>query len=270
MTFLDEHPNYNTYESKIFYVKDFPDDIEEAMQGLLMNLAQGDSRNLKFLVNKIATVVNSGITENYSWDYLIPDLNHGIRKLIKSSYNNFFDFLELLWDEDWLSSKEINSFLEKNSIGYEFLRELNSHTWVLKEECGVSVIERAETLLHTPNNPCQQAKEHLRQIINNLNTGTDRAKKDALRDGLSALEALIRQITQTNDIKDATSQLRNLKIAPDFLIKDGLSIWDKIHQQYPDVRHGNPQTAQIGNAELIYCLNKILIYIEFLCDLNIK
>lgn len=119
-------------------------------------------------------------------------------------------------------------------------------------------------------NPCQQAKEHLRQIINNLNTGTDRAKKDALRDGLSALEALMRQITQTNDIKDATSQLRNLKIAPDFLIKDGLSIWDKIHQQYPDVRHGNPQTVPIGNAELIYCLNKILIYIEFLCDLNIK
>ena len=30
MTFLDEHPNYNTYESKVFYVKDFPDDIEVA------------------------------------------------------------------------------------------------------------------------------------------------------------------------------------------------------------------------------------------------
>ena len=63
---------------------------------------------------------------------------------------------------------------------------------------------------------------------------------------------------------------KNINIASDFLIKEGLSIWDRIHQEYPDIRHGNPNAASIGQAELLYCLNKILIYIEFLCDLNIK
>ena len=270
MSFLDAHINYKTYESEKFYVKDFPNDIEEALQGLLVKFADGEGRKLKFLINKIGTVVNSGITENWGWDYLIQDLNDSVRKLIMSNYNKFFDFLELLYDNDIASINEINDFLEENSIGYKFSNESGYYTWILREDCEVTAIQRTETLLQTPTNLCKQAKEHLRQIINNLNTGTERAKKDALRDGLSALETLMKQITHTNDIKDATKELRNLNIAPDFLIKEGLSIWDRTHQEYPDIRHGNPNVVSIGKAELLYCLNKILIYIEFLCDLNIK
>lgn len=270
MSFLENHPNYKTYESEKFFVKDFPDDIEEALQGLLVKLADGDGRRLKFLINEIGTVVNSGITQNWGWDYLIQDLDASIRKLVISDYNKFFNFLELLYDNNAASINEINNFLEENSIGYVFSNESGSYTWILRDDCEITAIQRTETLLQAPTNLCKQAKEHLKQIINNLNTGSERANKDALRDGLSALETLMKQITQTNNIKDATKALRSLNIASDFLIKEGLSIWDRIHQEYPDIRHGNPNAASIGQAELLYCLNKILIYIEFLCDLNIK
>lgn len=268
MEFVKQHPNYKTYKSDTFYVNEFPKNIQNSTEVFLANIAESNANVLRRIIDILAQYVNTGLTENFSWSYLISDLKHSLNALFKTDFNNFFDFLYDLYNADLLLPGDINKFLEKNHLGYRLSLSVTSYEWELLEDCSSSVINRAEELIIEPQNICEQTKEHLKQLINNINTGSDRAMKDALRDALSALEALMKHLTNTNEIKHATNELKKLNIAPDFLIKDGLAIWDRIHEVYPDVRHGNPNIKNISKADLHYCLNKILIYIEYLCDLN--
>lgn len=271
MSFIKEHPNYSSYYSSDFYVNKFPSDMKEALEGFMLKIADNDCRKLKGLIHIIATIVNTGITQNYSWDYLLKDLGNSLNVLLSSKFENFFDFIEMLYNETELSKDDINTFLENNRIGYELLCTVEG-VWKLKEDCGNKVIQRAEKIIQyiSSKQLCMQTIEHLKQIINNLNIGTGRAMKDSLRDALSALESIMRDLTKTKDIREATKKLKSLKIAPDFLISDGLSIWDKLQQKYPDIRHGNPKITSVDKATVNYYLNKILIYIEYLSILDLE
>lgn len=266
MTFLDNHENYKTYNNGKYYVNELPLEMQYALEGFLTRLAEGDANNLKFIINKIATIVNSGITRNWGWNYLLNDLSEAISILLKNDFHKFFDFLDILYINNVASAKEINRFLEDNDIGYKLNKDgLESIYWELRDENSVAPeIERSTNLIQTNINKCKQTKEHLKQLIININTGSVRAMKDALRDALSAMEAIMKEITNTQDIKEADKELRNQNIIPSFFIKDGISIWNLIHKEYPDVRHGNPNIKPITKEEVSYCLNKILIYIELL------
>ena len=91
-----------------------------------------------------------------------------------------------------------------------------------------------------------------------------RARKDAVRDCLSALEAFLKRASGTQDIRAATRELRSLGIGPDAIVKDGLSIWDRIHELYPDVRHGEPTGSDMSKAEALYWVERITAYVRFL------
>lgn len=271
MTFLEEHENYRTYQSDRYFVNNLPSDIQEALEGFLILLSDDKPEKLKFIINKIATIVNSGITQNWGWEYLLHDLSAGINKIIKSDLDKFFDFLYLLYNEGVVSSADINKFLEDNAIGYKLDNgDFGPVYWELRDENSVSsVIERSENLIQTTANKCQQTKEHLKQLINNVDKGSDRALKDALRDALSAMEALMEDLTNTENIDDADKVLRHSGIADKSFLQDGIKIWNWTHREHKDIRHGCPNIENFKKEELFYCLNKILIYIEFLYDLDI-
>lgn len=269
MTFLDEHENYKTYQSNKYYVNDLPSDMQEALEGFLIRLAEMEPQKLNFIINKIAIVVNSGITKNWGWDFLLRDLSEAINILLKSEFHKFFDFLDVLYNADIVSSTDINKFLEDNNVGYKLDNGGYGavYWWLIDEDSVPTAIERSKNLIQTNTNTCKQTKEHLKQLISNVNVGSDRAMKDALRDALSAMESIMKEITNTQDIKDADKELRNQNLVPAFLMKDGISIWNWTHKEYPDVRHGNPSIKSITKEEMYYCLNKILIYIELLEEL---
>jgi hypothetical protein len=109
----------------------------------------------------------------------------------------------------------------------------------------------------------EQALDHLSQATKHLRSlGSERARKDAVRDCLSAMESLLKAVTGSTDIKDATEKLKEQKLCPDLLSRDGLSIWNHIHNLYPDVRHGQPDAANLDEAEALYWVDRINAFIR--------
>jgi hypothetical protein len=111
---------------------------------------------------------------------------------------------------------------------------------------------------------CTQTLEHLAQAAKQLTSiDNERARKDAVRDCLSGLESLLKSLTHTSDIKEATTSLRAKGGGPDTLVKDGLSIWDHIHRLYPDVRHGQTAISTMSKAEALYWVERITAFIRY-------
>lgn len=83
---------------------------------------------------------------------------------------------------------------------------------------------------------------------------------------MSAMESLLKQVTGESDIKDATTKLKNdtAKWGIPDISKDGLSIWNRLHDLYPDVRHGNPVVSTIDKEAVYYWIERIMVFIQYI------
>jgi hypothetical protein len=111
-----------------------------------------------------------------------------------------------------------------------------------------------------------QAFEHLSQALEHLRAPqTSRSRKDGLRDCLSAMESLLKAATGTDDIRDATTALRaDSRWGIDAIVKDGLSIWSRIHELYPDVRHGQASGSDLSDHECLYWVDRITSFVRYI------
>lgn len=110
----------------------------------------------------------------------------------------------------------------------------------------------------------KQTLEHLAQAQIQLTKMDDeRSRKDAVRDCLSAMESLLKSLSDMPDIKDATKCLREQGVGNELLIKDGLTIWDHIHRLHPDVRHGQRVASIMSEAEAQYWVARIAAFLRY-------
>jgi len=146
------------------------------------------------------------------------------------------------------------------------------------EYSGRKVLRDQQTLPHIQKlidtssnlpNVFNQTLEHLAQARKQLTSiDSERARKDAVRDCLSAMESLLKTITGASDIKDATVGLRDKQSSPDVIMKDGLSIWSHIHRLYKDVRHGQPTPSRMSKAEALYWIDRIIAFIGYVSSIT--
>lgn len=268
MGFKAEHKNYKGYESSEFYVSEFPSDFSSALQGFLMRQCE-DERELKAVINDIASRIPTEPTTNWGWNYLLEDLPSYVGRLCEKEFHKVMDFLADTSTNAHLSFSvaDLNEFLEELGIGYvlEVDRWSRNPSWSLRD----SVDSRTEAVEQTETHVkgiCEQALDHLKQAKEHLlNTKNDRDRKDAVRDCMSAMESMLKNLSWESDIKDATKSLRDAKTwGPDIIVKDGLSLWDRMHDLHPDIRHGNPKKSDITDEEALYWLERITCFIRYM------
>ncbi|MGO8930473.1 MAG: hypothetical protein ACLQU3_26700 [Limisphaerales bacterium] len=139
-------------------------------------------------------------------------------------------------------------------IAYELDPTFSSRTRAVEDT--VSVVETS----------FDQAFEHFTQALEHLRVPqSSRSRKDGLRDCLSAMESVLKVATGTNDIKDATAALRaDTRWGIDAIVKDGLSIWNRIHELYPDVRHGQASGSDLSDHECLYWIDRITSFVRYI------
>ncbi|XQY91888.1 hypothetical protein ACNRWW_20800 [Metabacillus sp. HB246100] len=114
---------------------------------------------------------------------------------------------------------------------------------------------------------CKQTAEHIRQARVQLTRANElRARKDSIRDCLSAMEALMKHLTKANDIDHADEIMRadKEKWGQSFIVKDGIILWNMFHDKYKDIRHGNFTISKISYDETIYFIDKLLAYVKYI------
>lgn len=266
MSFKEQHPSYKTYESPDFFVNKLPSGFAAALQGFVTRHCD-HADTLKVVINDMASRIPDQPTMNWGWDYLLQDLSYYTTKLCNSSMHKVMDFLEWLYgyNSPSMKAEDFNEFLEEQKVGYIFNASFPTPFWELR----ASVTARTEAVddaSHHIKDVCQQALEHLNQAKKHLTeTKTDRDRKDAVRDCLSAMEAMLKELSNETDIKAATAKLRGEKVwGPDIVVKDGLSLWDRMHELYPDMRHGNPKKSDITDQEALYWADRIMCFIRYM------
>ena len=160
---------------------------------------------------------------------------------------------------------ELNEVLEEHDLGYKLTRERYGPTaWQLRRDitpASQPLIEAKEEI----KDVCQQAAAHLRKALEHLQNSNDqRSRKDALRDSLSAMESVVKKLSGEEKFEDGIKALRANDWGPDIIVKDGLGVWNRIHDLYPDVRHGSPTITDLSHSEAFYWIERIVGYVSYL------
>jgi len=270
MSFRKDVPNYKSLQSDEFYLNSAPDAIWDKLEAYCTKVCETSSQ-LKSIVNGLNEIVLVPSTQNWGYDWLIGDLSKTIGairgQVIKGKFYLLMDAIALIADYGEIEEDEINEFLEDQAIGYVLHRD----TWdrTIYWEMRVSIDDIAQKIEETKavvKSEFQQAFEHFEQAKRQLeNAGSERARKDAVRDCASAMEMIVKALGQENDIKEASKKLRKQSIwGKDEIVKDGDAIFNTLHRLYPDLRHGSTETSQMTLEEARYWVERITTYINYM------
>jgi hypothetical protein len=269
MSFKEDVPDYKTYSNDDYYHTSIPSELNGAICGLA---SRSNTNELKIICNEISALIPCEPTKNWGLDFLRNDFDDFLWKLSKK-FCKYMDFLEWLvsdfcnYSDNGINIDDLNDVLEEHNLGYVLTKTgRSSYCWMLRSD----VIPTSKPLIEAKEeikDICLQAADHLRKSLEHLqNVDDERARKDAVRDAVSAMESVIKKLSNTEDIKEGVKYLRgNTHLwGNEFIVKDGISIWQDIHRFYPDIRHGNPQSTTLSKSESLYWIERCICYISYL------
>lgn len=270
--FIDSFPDYKQFNETKYHMRTAPDGLSDSLNGIIYRYC--DERvGLKSIVNELRSFIPEAPTGNWTGDWLKADLSDALYKLAKGKFHRFMDAIESVIKIFVKASgrfiiREFNEVFDDSEFGYHLEMDaegfIDTIKWVAREE-NPTIVENIDETVKLVEDICEQTVHHLRQIKKNLEDGTARSRKDAVRDALSGMESLLKELTSTNDIKDAVSKLRtDGEWGPNEIVKDGLSIWDRLHHRNPDIRHGDPVISDLPEDEALYWIDRIIIYIIYI------
>lgn len=271
-TFLESHPNYLAYTSATTSVNALPSNFQSALEAYIVSRCKSNARDLKAIINAIAGKTFIEPTKNWGSGFLAGELGYYVRALCEKDFPTVMDLLfEIAVDQGiTLTVKDNNQFMDAIGIGYRIEGDLPYlWEWVLIDdvESKVTSIEAASTAVLTV---CDQTLEHLTQAKHQLisNHG-DRARKDAVRDCLSAMETLLKRLSGKSSIDQAVKALVNSgEWGAEHTIRHGHKLWSTLHQHHQDLRHGNPTVSVMSEHEALYWVDAITNYVTYLARVN--
>ena len=267
-TFTESHPNYGAYTSEVRAVNALPLGFASAFESFLIARCKNDARSLKTIINAIAAKTLTSPTTNWGFDFLAGELGYYVRELCKKPLPVVMDLLfEIAVDEGLrVSTKETNIFLDAIGLGYRIEGDLPMlREWVLVD--GVETkIASIETAASAVSNICDQTLEHLDQAKRQLSSNHgDRARKDAVRDCLSAMETMLKRLSGQSSINNAVKALiESGEWGNEHTIKHGHKLWTILHQYHQDLRHGNLAVSQMTENEALYWVDCITNFVTYL------
>lgn len=272
MPFLDDFPDYAKYQDADYYYTKVPPGVVSALKGLITRIAK-DSQclDLQAICRDIASRVPCAPTQNWGWNWLVGDLDNLLDQLSEKKLHKFMDFIYEFVERHEGDSflEDLNDIFEEYDFGYRLKLDTSGYGDLLYWEVYKEPEADDEAITTTQGEVkdiCAQTQAHLKQAKDQLQkTDNLRANKDAMRDCLSAMEALINQLGCTRKISDSTKALRqNGRWGPDIIVKDGLSLWNRMHDLYPDVRHGYPTESAICREEALFWIERLMVFVNYM------
>ena len=140
----------------------------------------------------------------------------------------------------------------------------------LREQESREEVQRLNETIDQVPDQFQSTRQHLIQARKQLAELDDpRSRKDAVRDCLSALEALVKSISGANDIKAGVTVLRGQEFGADEILREIQTVWQHLHQgDFRDVRHGQAIVHELDQAEALYWIERVLALVNYLSRLS--
>lgn len=283
--FKELFPDYNTFDNEEYVMNEVNCElIRQVFYCLLQGVKtskelytgpgrldiDGTIRNLSDIISEYT---NMPKTENWGWDFIIRDMEEFMFRFINKPFYKFMDALSriTLIFFNGLIVDEINEILEENKLGYRLVND-ETKPWICINphiDRAIDIYEVEETIEEVSI----QAASHIRQAKEQLSRCEDsRARKDAIRDCLPAMETLLKKITDTNSVDNAVSLMikDSNTWGPKIIVTDGIKMWKLFHEEYRDIRHGDDDISDITLEQSTYFIDRILSYATYLSKIALK
>ncbi len=273
MKFIEQHPDFKNYSSEKYYTEQIPTSFYNAFQSLIVGKAIKDDESpesiLKQACEIIATSLRLRVTSEWGYQTLITELDYNLSKIQDADFPKQMDIIGEISSEI-LDADIINEVFQERNIGYEYLHDpfIGAMWNLIDDQIEINsdnISEAIEIVDDTHVNVIQhlkQAKEQISRIDN------PRARKDALRDCVSALESQVRYLSGEKDFKNSVYKLQNSNMGNKKIIRDASTIWTYVHEEIKDIRHGHTEEFSITVEEALYYIDRITALIKYLSRVN--
>lgn len=272
--FKDLFPDYQAYSNDEFLMNEVtPQLLRELsfkLPKFLVELSQirkglALDGNLRTMADIVSEYTNNEKTEHWGWDYIKGDLESQMLDFKNVKFHRFMDCILDLRRYCFKPEKEFNDIFEEFDFGYRLTDDEEKPWRCINPSVSMSV-DIEEVILST-SELCRQTAEHIIQAKKQLIRANElRARKDAIRDCLSAMEALMKHLTNAKDIDQADLLMRadSEKWGQKGIVRDGITLWNMFHDKYKDIRHGDFTISEISYDESIYFVERLLAYVKYI------
>lgn len=283
MSFKNDIPDFKSYPDGDLYMQTVPSGVWSSLDSLIRR-ASSDQYKLKAIINTIAEITGGQLTQNYNWSFLegdIPQCMSDIKKKTESGrvyrFEAFMDSLAVLANVGDLICDELNEFLEDKGIGYYCERSFSGQdvVWYRLESEGTEAVDSIKETQAAVASISKQAYDRFESALRQFQdiNEDERARKDAVRSCVDAMEALIKELGGDDEIGEATKNLKNATDSngkslwgPVQMVKDGNALFNLLHELYPDVRHGTQDfvTTDMTMEEAEYFVGRITVFMRYI------
>jgi hypothetical protein len=280
--FAQQFRNYEQYDDRDCYRKSVPANLSIALAEVLVSACGPDGepstvKTMHGVADDLLTMAGKKCTTNWDAGSLKAEIRATFHILEELRFDKFMDgtlnaLQRLHKAHPSVSTKvvgEVNEILLTANMGYT-VRTIDGTDRLLWEAradaaAGVAALATAAEAIAEIST---EAFDHLEQAKSHLQTPSNsRSRKDAVRDAMSAMEAMIKKLAADSDYDRACKKLRDEKMwGNDQIVKDGISVWSFLHKHHPDIRHGQPTGTDINLEEATYWIDRITAYVRYMAS----
>jgi hypothetical protein len=280
--FAQQFKDYAQFHDGDCYRKSVPANLSGSLAELLVSACGPEAESstatiMRKVTDDLLTMAGKKPTGNWDVGPLKTEIRAAFRILEEGSFDKFMDatlnaFHRLYKAHPGTQEKligSINNILLAANMGYT-VRTIDDSDRLLWESradaaAGVASLQAAAEAVADIS---KEALGHLEQAKNHLlNPTNSRSRKDAVRDAMSAMEAMIKKLGKDSDFDAASKKLRDEKVwGYDQIVKDGHSVWGLLHKHHPDIRHGQPTGTDINLEEALFWIDRITAYVRYMAS----
>lgn len=278
--FAQQFKDYEQYDDGDWYRKSVPANLSGALAELLVSAcgpdgAHSTATTMSKVANDLLAMAAKKPTTNWDTGSLKAEIHSAFHILEELRFDKFMDAtlnaVQRLYKAHPSAQTTLldrmNDTLLSANMGYtvRMVDGTDRLAWEAHAEAAAGVASLNATAGAVAD-VCKEASEHLEQARTHLlNPASSRSRKDAVRDAMSAMEAMIKKLARENDYDDACKKLRDEKVwGLDLIIKDAQSVWGYLHKHHPDVRHGQHTGTDITLEEAIYWIERITTFVRYM------
>jgi hypothetical protein len=278
--FAQQFKGYEQYDDGDCYRKTVPTNLSGALAELLVSACGPDGepstvKTMREVANDLLAMAGRKLTTNWDTGSLKAEVRSAYQILEESHFDKFMDAtlnaVQRLYNA-YPSTQttlldEFNAKLLNANMGYT-VRTVDGVDRLAWEACAEATggVESLNTTATVVADFSQEAFDHLEQAKSHLlNSANLRSRKDAVRDALSAMEAMVKKLAVENDYDNACKKLRDEKVwGNEQILKESHSVWRFLHEHHPDIRHGQQSSTDITLEEAIYWIDRITAYVRYM------
>lgn len=270
--------NFYKDESNVIQEIDFKVIIEQFLNWDSLSVEIKKDDILNSLSNEMNMLIDSGTgiitikgTDN---DSVYKELHNRNAVLINQLGLRIDQQFSNLWEWYGFYSQSLSSYQERrsyiHSIYDPIIKKIKDSTDTRQSVSTQNTILNLQDTMPKIRDISRQAFEEFERAIKtiadiNNSSNNERARKDAVRSVASAMEAVIKAIGGTDDIKTSSRKLRDDGTwGPDEIVKEGDAIFNTLHRIYPDLRHGSICQSSMSIEETQYWIGRMVNFINYM------